>query len=142
MNIIVPYKNVHPVTRQVLTPLGAEFFYMHNDLSYCDLLRQFWSWGSTIRIVEQDIVPWPGALDELLMCSGMWCTYSYEMHGGIGISHMLGCCKLTEELMKALPDVWATPRHWSELDQHLFFAARENGIEPHLHRPPVTHLKG
>jgi hypothetical protein len=55
-------------------------------------------------------------------------------------AHMLGCAKLGEGLMRELPGIWDAPGHWSELDQRLFFAARDAGIEPHLHRPPVIHL--
>lgn len=139
MRILVPFTELNPATKQVLSPLGAYFVHMADEYHYNSLLKAQWEQGETFFIVEHDIVPWPGALDELNACPCEWGTYSYQP--SLGVSHMLGCCKLTDRLIAKLPGLWDTPRHWAELDQHLFFAAREKGIEPHLHRPPVTHLK-
>lgn len=142
MRVIVPYVQLHELVRPVLRSQGysPEYRPLSDDDGYRRLLRRVWQAGESVVIVEQDILPWPGAIDELIGCPGGWCTYSYRKHGGIGIAHMLGCAKLSSSLMDALPGLWDAPEHWSKLDQRLFFAARGAGIEPHLHRPAVLHL--
>lgn len=143
MKIIVPYyRQVHPVTWAVLRtydfcPLLVE---MHDDDDYRQLLHRLWREREPVIIVEHDIVPWPGAVEELWACPCKWGTYSYRINGGIGIAHALGCAKLTADLMDVVPSVWDEPAPWHTLDRKLFFAARERGLEPHLHRPPVIHL--
>jgi hypothetical protein len=148
--VVVPYVKLHPVTQQVLNGSNADVHYEmvgDDDGAYCQLLNNLWQRGSSVIIVEQDIVPWPGALDEIWQCPAQWCTYSYAWRNeygrtGIGLSHMLGCVKLSAELMRALPNVWRESCSWVNCDRRLFFTARNHGIDPHLHRPAVTHLKG
>jgi hypothetical protein len=140
--VVVPYLNLHPVTREVLDgyELDLEYVQVDDSYGYHALMRRLWAKGETVVIVEQDVCPWPGAIEELWQCPAAWCSYSYRMHGGIGIAHALGCTKLSDRLMRAIPDVWDEPAMWNVLDQVLFFAARDEGLEPHLHRPPVVHL--
>lgn len=143
MRIVVPFTDLHPTTKEVLSreTFQVDFVDVRGDPdSYRRLLARLWSERETVVIVEHDIVPWPGAIEEIWACPCQWGTYSYVMHGGIGIAHGFGCCKLTAWLMTNLPGLWDEPGEWSVLDQRLFFAARKVGIEPHLHRPPVTHL--
>lgn len=155
MNVVVPYTTLHPVTRAVLieqskanTAIRLAFVHVGgDDLAYAKLLAYHWLVGETIIVVEHDVVPWPGAIEELHGCPAEWCSCSYNWtngHGraGVGIHHMLGCTKLSGELMAALPDLWDEPCHWSQCDQRLFFAARDIGKETHPHRPGVTHIKG
>lgn len=140
--VIVPYSSLHPVVKQVLDKYALDIRYVQMEglYAYHGLLKELWSKLEPFVIVEQDVLPWPGAIEELWQCSGDWCTYSYRMHGGIGIAHALGCAKLSARLMASLPNVWDEQIAWNTLDQVLFFAARNAGIEPHMHRPPVIHL--
>lgn len=148
INVIVPCApDAHPVTKQVLASEGIVAQYIgvgHSPYGYHHLMRDIWSQRKQVIIVEHDIVPWPGAIAELAACPCAWGSYSYKIHGGIGIFHGLGCTKLTPELMDATSDLWSDEvwhqDHWSKIDQVLFFAARERGYEPHHHRPPVIHL--
>jgi len=105
---------------------------------YRKLLRRLWQERESVVLVEQDIIPWPGAIQELFACCGKWCGYSYSPYG---VQHGFGCTKFSSELMEMLPNMWAEPMHWNKLDAHLFRAARAFGEDPHPHRPPVTHLK-
>jgi hypothetical protein len=140
MNVVVPYTNLHPTTEFVLRQYPVEYVDVSEPDAYLGLLRRLWVEGATVIVVEHDVVPWPGALEEVWNCPCAWGSYSYHMHGGIGIYHGFGCTKLTAELMKQTPRVWEPWASWNMLDQKLFFAARAQGIEPHHHRPPVTHL--
>jgi len=142
--VVVPFTNLHPVTKQVLDNYGLNVEYVHleGDDGYRQLMKRLWNERKDVVIVEHDIVPWPGAIEELVACPCTWGTYSYELLGGIGVTHGFGCAKLTRSLMDCVPDVWDAPLKWDILDQKLFFTARTLGIEPHLHRPPVVHLSG
>lgn len=120
--------------------LPVSYRELKRDDDYRMLLRELWAEREDVVIVEHDVVPWPGSIEELWQCPCAWGTYSYRMHGGIGIAHGFGCAKLTTRLMDAVPDVWEMPGMWNVLDQRLFYDARGRGIEPHMHRPPVTHL--
>jgi hypothetical protein len=140
MKVVVPYVELHPVTRQVTEPYNPEYVPLVGDDAYRQLMHRLWQEGEPFVIVEHDIIPWPGAIEELFACSCAWGAYSYKLHGGIGIYHGFGCTKITPELMDATPCIWSQPAHWNTLDQRLWFAARAKGLEPHPHRPAVTHL--
>lgn len=141
MKIVVPYTTLDPATELVLSSHGdVTFERLDAFFTYIELLRELWQERQPVVIVEHDIVPWPGALEELWACPGRWCSYSYRLLGGVGIFHGFGCTKLTGELMQATPTVWDEPGEWHTLDARLFHAAREVGLEPHPHRPPVVHL--
>lgn len=141
MRVVVPFARLH-VTEQVLRSyrVPVEFVRLDDDDAYRRLLHELWAARETVVIVEQDIVPWPGALEELYGCMGLWCACAHPLFGGLGIYHGLGCTKISGQLMARLPDLWDLSGHWSTLDQRLYFAARDIGEEPHPHRPPVIHL--
>jgi hypothetical protein len=143
MRVVVPYTRLHPVTEQVLTSyaIPVEWVGLVGDDDYRLLMQRLWREQERVIIVEHDIVPWPGALEELWACPCAWGAYSYKIHGGIGIYHGLGCTKLTPQLMAAVPEIWGQPEPWYLLDQKLLFEARNQGLEPHHHRPAVIHLK-
>jgi hypothetical protein len=143
MKIVVPYVTLHPVTRHCLESekLDAEYVQMQDDDDYRRLMQRLWRENKPVVIVEHDIAPWPGAIRELWECPCAWGAYSYKIDGGIGIYHGLGCTKLTPRLMAAVPKIWDRPEPWHLLDQIMFFAARNEGWEPHHHRPAVIHLK-
>jgi hypothetical protein len=115
-------------------PLGDD------DDAYRRLLQRLWQARTTVVIVEHDVVPWYGAIEELHHCMGLWCSCSYRLQGGYGVHHSLGCTKLSGRLMQLLPTLWDEPGKWDALDQRLWFAARAIGQEPHPHKPPVLHL--
>lgn len=143
--VYVPYPEqvpLNPWVERVLASynLNLVFVRLGNDDAYRQLLHTIWAEQHTVVIIEHDIVPWYGAIEELHGCLGLWCSCSYRYQGGYGLYHGLGCTKLSAELMRLTPHVWDEPGHWSTLDQRLFFAAREVAQEPHHHRPPVLHL--
>jgi hypothetical protein len=144
MQVVVPYTKLHPVTEYVLNSykLPVWFVPVDGDDGYRRLMLNLWRERKSVIIVEHDIVPWPGAIEELWNCSCHWGAYSYQIDGGIGIYHGLGCTKITTHLMDAVPTIWERPEPWHLLDQILFFEARNCGLEPHHHRPPVIHLHG
>jgi hypothetical protein len=144
MRLVVPYVpgKLNPYVPLVLKSYGFApvFVELNGEHGYSDLLKRLWANLETVVVIEQDVLPWPGAVEELHSCIGEWCTCSYRYGGGYGLSHMLGCAKLSIALMKKLPGLWDKPVPWARCDAHLYYAAREVGQEPHPHRPPVVHL--
>lgn len=142
IRIVVPYTNLHELVPKLLATYGydPEYVKLVGDDGYQLLMRRLWKEREDVCIVEQDILPWPGAIEELFACECFWGTYTYRTNQGLGVRHMLGCTKLTGRLMQLTDGIWDEWRHWSVIDQTLFFAARNQNVEPHLHRPPVIHV--
>ena len=143
--VIVPHTRLHPTVQQVLGKRDdVVFISLGTDEAYWHLLSRLWRERQTVVIVEHDVLPWPGAIEELIACPGLWCSCSYHINGGIGIHHAFGCTKISAEFMSLLPDVWqqVASRHWSRLDEQLCTAALFHaGQVPHPHRPACNHLK-
>jgi hypothetical protein len=76
-------------------------------------------------VVEQDIVPHPGALDELLACDEPWCAFAYD-YPPFGLYAGMGCAKFSAELQLLFPtameetatwhDAKHPPKHWCRVD--------------------------
>ena len=81
----MPFTKLHPVTKQVLDNYGLNVEYVHleGDDGYRQLLKRLWDERKDVVIVEQDIIPWPGAIEELVACPCTWGTYSYVLLGGL-----------------------------------------------------------
>lgn len=144
MKLVVPYApgRLNEYVPAVLSSYGhsPQFVELHGDHGYSDLLKTLWAEGETFVLVEQDVLPWPGAVEELHNCVGLWCSCSYIHNGAHGLYHMLGCTKVSARLIGMLPHVWDKPVHWTRCDTHLYHEARALGQDPHPHRPPVVHL--
>lgn len=116
--------------------------------SYTRLFCRLWADGEPFAIVEHDIVPHPGALDELLGCPRDWCAFAYPYMNGTHAG--LGCTRFSATLLAAVPDAveqtWreSTDVHpagfWCALDDRLGRVLRRSGFTQHVHGPPVTHL--
>jgi hypothetical protein len=142
--MVVPYVEgrLHTLVPQLLSTYGFDPQYVKlvGDDGYQRLMKCLWRDKQDVVIVEQDILPWPGAIEELIACECAWGTYTYRTNNAIGVSHMLGCAKLTAGLMQVTDGIWDQWCRWSEIDQTLFFAAQNQLIQPHLHRPAVIHV--
>src|SRR4051812_16119673 len=114
MNVVVPYvehksSKITELVDDVLRSQTKDIIWIycgHSPFDYHELLKSLWHQRETTILVEHDVLPWPGALQELWQCPCKWGSYSYPLHGGVGIHHGFGCTKLTRELMDAVPDVW------------------------------------
>jgi hypothetical protein len=142
VKLVVPYTQLHPLVPRVLATYGLkpEYVFLEDDDAYRRLMQCLWDDGETVVIVEHDVLPWEGAVEELYNCSGPWCSCSYRIGGAVGIYHGLGCTKLSAELIRRTAGLWDRPYHWSVIDRVLLFTAREHELEPHPHRPSVIHL--
>ena len=141
MKIYVPYTNLLQATQIAL----VEYDYIPVDLkdqAYSDFLRERWAEGESFINIEHDIVPWPGAIEEIAECPEPWCGYAY--HTGPSLDPhpywhpMLGCVKLGAELIRRTAGMW---------DEHIMFflcdsTLAERGyaarLSPHRHFPGVV----
>lgn len=155
MKLVVPYTDkLKAIVRDVLLDnykLPARFEYVgDNDFSYWKLMRQLWSEHEDFVIVEHDVLPWPGAVEELLGCPYNWCSLGYKINvtstgrAGYGAYHTFGCTKFSTGLMDAMPKVWDSfeSHHWKHLDAQFYTHATAICQSPHPHRPPAIHLHG
>lgn len=145
--VYVPFTAPGPelATRVALLPHHPAYVEVRGDTGYPLMLSQLWEKRQTFIVVEQDVVPWPGAIAALEACPEPWCAHAYdtryEMEGGApGDAVYLGCVKFASRLMHEVPNAWRcwqTP-HWASVDTHISTVLRNAGFDVHQHRPAVT----
>ena len=147
--IYVPHTELSPATERALAAYEVIYVRLDGDDGYPRFLGERWAAGETFVNVEHDVAPWPGAVDGLLDCPEPWCGYDYGDACPTGPTALLGCVKLTAELMRATPTIWddmlTQPNVWSDLgipgwgycDLWLDQQARPV-VEHHLHTPAVV----
>lgn len=141
------------LTANILPAYEWEAVEMLTDTDYPDFLAKRWRERLPFVNVEQDVVPWPGAIASLIECPESWCgmTYAPEQIVGTPIaSPMLGLVRFRPAFMAQLPDVWEPPwptwgpRYWKACDSRLvvFADAHDPPLKFHQHFPAVTHAHG
>lgn len=148
--MIVPFANLYPETKHALESDGivAEYLATRGPTDYHDVLKRAWLAATGFIVVEQDIVPWPGAIAALEACPCEWGGYAYQLSTGYGA--WLGCTKFSEALtrdhpavfgaMEAMPEFGTPRRYWGRLDTRLTAALEAGGQRMHVHWPAVDHL--
>jgi hypothetical protein len=109
---------------------------------YAELFMECWKTGKPFVIVEHDILPWVGALDQLANCPEPWCGFKYDL-GCVPAYQKypcyLGCSKFEPVRLGACPV--ESNFQWNALDGHVARVLhRERGIKMHFHQPDVVHL--
>jgi hypothetical protein len=151
MRIVIPYtEKINPVVQRVLKSYGRNPEYIYTgdgDNAYWGLLSELWCQREPVIVIEHDVLPWPGALEELEACPCAWCSLTYQLRGfsgqiGVGIFHCFGCVKFHTKLMDDIPDAWSQMQdtYWKHLDAQFSQIAMWHGVTPHPHRPPAIHL--
>lgn len=149
MVVLVPFTALTLATQIAVGTEGLPTVYHHcpEEDSYWETLSKWWKTAGGVLVVEQDIVPWPGALKQLSECPNHWCTFPYLSHIGV-VGDALGCTKFSSELMLQVPDLfeqmdelgWSDATHsWRGLDRKLSYVLRRHGLQPHMHEPMVAH---
>jgi hypothetical protein len=159
----VVYCYPEQVKPQVLEFLGAQAIDLQlaptpGSAGLYRLLRRLWAQASDFLLVEHDVLPYPGALEEIWNCPQWLCAKPYQV-GELWLG-ALGCTKVSGELMRAYPqaveeagkrpypaDSGIGYQDWEMLDCRLFAALADAGYAgalgagyPHQHFPPVSHL--
>jgi len=144
-NVVVPYANAtsdpitHASVRLNLEMQGLEPRYERLDASfgYDSLFRRLWAEGEPFILVEHDVLPWPGAVQQLWTCDRPWCAFEYLMLGQLKVA--LGCTKFDPARLGPVP-LPAEPRDWRKMDWHVIDTLTTRFECAHLHEPAVSHL--
>ena len=93
------------------------------------------------------MMPWPGAVHELLDCPRPWCFYGYQdrvKNLAECSAAMFGLVRFRSVIMTELPSAFTSRRGtevgtkpWRGCDTWFFHYATEAGWEPHQHHPSV-----
>jgi len=144
-HVIVPYHNTHTTTAildAVKLNLGVQglrprMVKLERDFSYDQLFRGLWAEGKPFIIVEHDIIPWPGAVQQLWACPEPWCGFPYHVFGEL--RSYLGCTKIDPTRLGECPmpeDLLS----WQTMDSKIEETLVKRGFCGHLHSPAVSHL--
>jgi hypothetical protein len=144
---------LYPLTRHVLRDAHCSWepVLMRSDTDYPDYFAQRWREGEGFVNCEQDVVPWPGAVEELMHCPENWCGNAYQA-GQVytGGRCYFGLVKFSSSFIAATPGIWepegwddpVRPRDWRHCDARLSVYAAQYGLAIHQHFPAVTHANG
>jgi len=144
-NVVVPFANDESdpaalaAVRLNLLMQGLEPRYVRLDgeFAYDALIRRLWDAGEPFILVEHDVVPWPGAVQQLWTCDRPWCAFEYFMLGELRVA--LGCTKFDPTRLGPCP-LPPTPQDWHRMDWHVIDTLTTRYECAHLHEPAVSHL--
>lgn len=116
------------------------------NYAYQSYWNDRWVMGHTFINVEQDVVPWAGALEELAECPEPWCAFNYHLkchraHVPMTLPNgypPTGCCKVSAEAISMTEGLWEDLVMWDHCDGHLADGLREAGLDVHPHYPGVV----
>lgn len=119
-----------------------------------DYARTFAAWTRTrmdLLVIEQDMVPTPGQIDEVLRCPEPWCQIRYDYPRTEPIAS-LGFCKIAGTVFSEhenFGDLASRDKrtkgglvHWRSLAESVTAQLVRYGYSPHIHSGRVTHLHG
>lgn len=147
---MVPYVRLSPHTRAAVDAYDPVYVETPGPFGYIDALEQAWSTGQGFCLVEQDKVPWPGALEQLWACPGQWCVFPCPTRNGSFVDFpTLATVKFSTDMIQAHPNLMQWVRTISvgdrpagfplRLDMAIYDIASRLRIAPHWHGPAVDH---
>ena len=156
MIVVVPFVD-GMLRREVIDalagePVPVEYVELRAErpYGYAHLFRRLWRAGVTFWIVEQDTVPPPGVLHEMVHCGSPWCTVPHAMLGTPS-ADLFGCVKFARSLIVAQPRLahrvltTGTPLRWSVPYRGVALAVTRElqriGYTPCLHGSQTRHLQ-
>lgn len=146
MRVVVPFVPgmLAEATRLALRQeyIPVEYVEVGDDGRYADLLESAFDWGDRFIVVEQDIVPWWGAIGAIWDCPEPWCAYGYMAEDLIPPGNVvpLGCAKFDPRRLPLNPVPGVPRRSWSILDVHITQQLYVAGVVVHQHHPGVRNL--
>jgi hypothetical protein len=134
-----------------LTAEGVDHEARHcaGDTGYGQLIVDLWAAGEGFVMVEHDVAPWMGAIEQLADCPNDWCQFRYPKHGG-SLTRGLGCTKFSDRLVAGYPGLSVD---WSATDWRVLDGAVGAAVADALkaedpdrhplctHEPPVAHVR-
>jgi hypothetical protein len=116
---------------------------------YGRLLDRAWGQYEQLLILEHDVVPPPGRLEEMALCPRQVCSTAYPIMGTLH-EYGLGCVRYSRTVQESHPLLmWhATqnyrgqriPTPWMHLDGAIARELSVRGVPVHTHAPPAVHL--
>ena len=124
----------------------------YDHTAYWRMLMYAWKELGDTVIVEQDMLPADGVVEEMLACDQPWCTSPYRGSPNRREPDLidgLGCVKFSEtlksnefDLMRVVGEMsehGLPAKIWKRLDVRIAQSLRARGYEPHTHARS-THL--
>lgn len=134
---VIPYTDLNPATAAAVP--DAVFVEMLEAASYRLLLKRLWERGDAFTLIEHDVIPAPGQIEELEACSEPWCHFGYCPGDWVPT---FGCVRFSAELIEGTQGVWDDETWpWSQLDAKFAVHARGCGWKHHWHYPHVLHSR-
>lgn len=117
---------------------------MFDEKGYGTLLSMLWEIGEGFILIEHDVVPFPGAISALKECDHDWCVHKYPP-APKKLYYALGCMKVSDSLIDKTREMptrykWEDTT-WNNLDGKVYPAIMEVIKTPHVHEPPLAHVK-
>lgn len=135
--ILVPYTTLYTDTIEALP--DAFFVRVKGEHGYRLLLAEMWRRGQPFTLVEHDVAPRLGQIEQLEDCSEPWCHYGYCPGDW---TPTFGCVRFSAELIAGTPGIFEDESWpWGQLDAKFQVEARRLGWEPHWHYPHVLHTR-
>jgi hypothetical protein len=146
MEVYVPAIKADCPAAQALSVEGVDFHLaiLWDDLAYGTLLSYLWQVGESFAVLEHDVVPFPGAMEGLENCEEDWCVHKYPPAPKT-LYYSMGCMKVSDKLIEKTRDLpqrfdWESTA-WNQLDGKVYPGIMEVVKQPHIHEPPLAHVK-
>jgi hypothetical protein len=108
------------------------------EFGYGRNFAEVWDRGMPFVSLEHDVVPWPGAIVQLLACPEARCTHRFPAAPPGNLALGFGIQKLRP--IGPAPDQWRETR-WEMLDGFVVPVLNERLGQVHVHEPPVAHAR-
>lgn len=153
--VIVPYirGQLREQTDHAVRAHGGPFHFHQlttgDATGYARAFEGWWSIPADTMVIEQDIVPEPGMIDDMFRCHQPWCVRPYHIGDG-RFATGLGMCKFSYILKQTFRTAGAlAARNGTTAGRYLDWVALNESVErrltrwgviAHVHRPIVEHL--
>lgn len=148
--VVIPTRTLGSAPARALCIEGYEVteVVMEDPQHYGRLIAGQWKTGLGFVLVEDDVVPWPGAVQAMLDCEHDWCAYEfprthprYEPRAGWVLG--LGCVRFSHALVRrySLEDRLDGSQRWDDVDGAVIGMLHTANEVCHVHTPPVAHIK-
>lgn len=139
MKVIVATPEPVCIAHRALTQEAVEHEerIVEGDFGYGELITELWEAGDPFVLIEWDIVPWPGAVQEIIDCERPRCVFRYPLTPG-RLAIAMGMGKYVPK--GAAHPMWST-LHWRELDGRVIPYLNQKLGPPCYHEPAVAHAR-
>jgi hypothetical protein len=151
VRLVVAYttEGLQPETRALAESYGARFESTDTPTGYWDLLERLWSEQRGFVLLEEDVLPAPGLIDEMWACPREWCSVPYEGEQQASLHASIALVKFSTQLLARVPDAMrrairlCPERAWAVIDVGLAWRVLidEENLRPHWHALPLQHLR-